>query len=698
MTAISILHYCAAGLCGGVALFALLRDHRSFVHRIFVVGMAALALESLFMGLSARVVLPEQAVEWQVRRLLVTALLPGIWLLFCLSFGREGNRPLATKWKWVILTIFLVHLILGVLFQADLFRRIHDNFPDGWVFELGWSGFLFYLCFLLSLVLLMMLLEGTLRASKGWKRWQVKFFVLGIGGFFAACIYTAGHILVFQLVDLEFEIINAVILIASNLLIIISIMRAGVLRIDVYFSQKVLYNSLTVMLVGVYFLALGLSTTTLDRFLSFPLRVLLIFLALIVLMIALFSDRLRLRLKRFVNRQFRRPRYDYRNVWMNITERTASLLEEKQLCEAVAKMISEMFDILSVSFWLLDKKRGSLRCAASTARLEIQVENLSRLKNLTSDLKQLLQNQQNLLDLAEPTAIGTAETEREFLHLFQESRIRYLILLSVDNDLLGCITLGDRVGGKSLSFEALEILKTIADQVAVNLLNLKLGEELRQAKEMEAFQTVAAFFVHDFKNLASKLSMMLQNMRVHIDNPAFRDEALHLLSRSLEQVNALSSRLSLLREKLEIQPHETDLNDLVSHTLAGFDGLTEARILKNLQSVPMVFVDPKQITKVLTNLILNAREAIGNGGEISVTTGVRKNWVELTVNDNGCGISSEFLDRSLFRPFRTTKKHGTGIGLFQSKLLVEAHNGLIEVESQEGQGSTFRVLLPVSRK
>jgi signal transduction histidine kinase len=69
--------------------------------------------------------------------------------------------------------------------------------------------------------------------------------------------------------------------------------------------------------------------------------------------------------------------------------------------------------------------------------------------------------------------------------------------------------------------------------------------------------------------------------------------------------------------------------------------------------------------------------------------------VELTVNDNGCGISKEFMGQCLFRPFKTTKPQGTGIGLFQSKMIVEAHNGVIEVESQEGRGSTFRVLLPI---
>jgi signal transduction histidine kinase len=109
-------------------------------------------------------------------------------------------------------------------------------------------------------------------------------------------------------------------------------------------------------------------------------------------------------------------------------------------------------------------------------------------------------------------------------------------------------------------------------------------------------------------------------------------------------------------------------------------------------------IDPEQVQKVLTNLILNANEAISTGGEIRVATNQRDRWLIVSVSDNGCGLSKEFMERSLFHPFKTTKKQGMGIGLFQSKMIVEAHQGRIEVESEEGKGSTFRVFLPLAGK
>ena len=92
--------------------------------------------------------------------------------------------------------------------------------------------------------------------------------------------------------------------------------------------------------------------------------------------------------------------------------------------------------------------------------------------------------------------------------------------------------------------------------------------------------------------------------------------------------------------------------------------------------------------------ILNADEATDGAGEIRVATENRSDWGVFSVSDEGGGMSKDFMEGSLFKAFRTTKKKGLGIGLFHCKKIVEAHGGRIEVESQEGLGSTFRIFLP----
>jgi signal transduction histidine kinase len=100
--------------------------------------------------------------------------------------------------------------------------------------------------------------------------------------------------------------------------------------------------------------------------------------------------------------------------------------------------------------------------------------------------------------------------------------------------------------------------------------------------------------------------------------------------------------------------------------------------------------------KVAINLIFNAREAVSREGRVVIQTSVFNQWAVLAVSDNGSGMTPEFMERSLFRAFQTTKKNGLGIGMFQSKMIVEAHKGRIEVESEPGKGSTFRVFLPLT--
>src|SRR5690606_8451712 len=109
--------------------------------------------------------------------------------------------------------------------------------------------------------------------------------------------------------------------------------------------------------------------------------------------------------------------------------------------------------------------------------------------------------------------------------------------------LIGFMTLGDRVNGRPYGAQEFDLLKCIADQVASNFLNLQLSRRLVQAREMEAFQTIAAFFVHDLKNTASGLNLTLQNLPRHWDNPEFRQDALKAISRSVQHINDLIKRL-----------------------------------------------------------------------------------------------------------------------------------------------------------
>ncbi|MCZ7636095.1 MAG: ATP-binding protein [Verrucomicrobia bacterium] len=265
--------------------------------------------------------------------------------------------------------------------------------------------------------------------------------------------------------------------------------------------------------------------------------------------------------------------------------------------------------------------------------------------------------------------------------------------LRANGELLGLITVGDRVSGLPFEGQDLDLLKCMADQIGATFLNQRLSRRLLESKQMEAFQAMSTFFVHDLKNAASTLSLTLGNLRVHFDNPEFRQDALRAIGRTSDRINALVSRLALLRQGLELKLTEASLNDVVQAALQSMEDGAASVELK-LDDVPRTRLDAGQMQRVVVNFLMNAREASGPEGHIQVRTARRNGWITLAVTDDGCGMSPEFIRQNLFRPFQTTKSRGLGIGLFQAKVIVEAHRGRIEVESAPGRGTTFRILLP----
>ena len=277
---------------------------------------------------------------------------------------------------------------------------------------------------------------------------------------------------------------------------------------------------------------------------------------------------------------------------------------------------------------------------------------------------------------------------------FRHGGERLAVPLTSNGRQLGVIVVADRVNGEPYTPEEADLLRCVAAQVSATLHALRVGGELLQAKELEAFQTMSAFFVHDLKNTVSTLNLMLQNLPVHFDNPEFRKDALRGIGNTVSRVNHLIARLSALRNKVELRPVETILSELVERTIGQLDGLPGVEITRDFQPANPVLVDPEHFGSVLSNLLLNARDAAGENKEVRVQiTGVADRVV-VSVTDYGCGMTSEFVAKSLFRPFNSTKNKGLGIGMFQCKVLLEAHHGTIEIDSAPGVGTTARVSLP----
>jgi putative PEP-CTERM system histidine kinase len=690
----------AAMFSAALAVAAACRGRRSVATWCFSAGMLTFALENLFGAIWHDALAPEKAAFWGTLTLVTKSFLPGFWICFSLTYSRGNSRELPARSRFLILAAFLVPVSVSLVFRDQLAPVfLHSESGGNWWISSHaaaktLNGFL-----LVAAVLVLMNLERTFRSAVGTMQWRIKFIVLGLGIVFGARIYTLSQALLFSGAVPPVNDVDTVALLIGCALIVVAFIRSGFGEIDVYPSHAVLRTSLTVLLVGAYLFIVGVLAQVVARTggsATFQFQAFVVLLGFALLAVLLLSNRIRQNIRCFISRHFKRPQYDFRQIWTRFTQCTSSVLDQSGLCAAAAKLISETFNVLSVTIWLFDEQE-QLVFAASTSRSEREANDAIPKPAALGPVLTSIRGLSKPFDL-EKAKGDYAESLRQISSSqFRTGGNRVCTPLWAGDRCIGVAILADRVGGVHYTVEELDLLKCMGDQIAVGLLNLRLTEEIMRGKELEAFQAMSAFFVHDLKNAASTLSLTLQNLPVHFNDPVFRQDALRGIGETANRINQLISRLGGLRH-LELKLVELDLNLLVADTLEALNGAREINVVKELHLESKLKVDPDEFGCVITNLLLNARDAVGSGGEVRIETRQSDSWAILSVADNGCGMSPAFLRGSLFRPFRTTKKKGLGIGMFQSKMVVEAHRGKIQVESEPGAGTTVRVMLPLQRQ
>lgn len=681
----------------GVA--AVIRRRRSVPSWCFLGGMVVLAAEAILVALVQNVVDPVRAGTLLTLALGAKALLPGFWICFSLTYSRGNAGEFLRGWRWLLAASVLVPVATVIWFHSDLLSIEVSESRAVWWVRSGEPARALSVMVLLAAVLVLVNLERTARAAIGTARWRIKYLFLGVGLIFGVKIYTLSQALLFSEFNPSLAVIETVALLIACVLISVAYLREGFGEIDLYPSHAVLRGSLTVFLAGCYLLVVGLLAQVvamLGGTAGFPAQAFLVLVGVVGLATLLLSARVRSGVQRFVARNFRRPQHDFRQVWTRFTQRTSNVMNRGDLCRAATKLISETFDALTVSLFLVDEEQGQLVRSVSTYEGESVGDERGEGIALDPETAEYLRQQESSFDLRDAEGSWVDRLREASPAQFSHGGIRRAVPLVSGSRLLGVVVLADRVNGMPYTQEERDLLKCIADQFAAALLARHLTDELVQVRELEAFQTMSTFFVHDLKNAANSLNLMLQNLPNHFDDPQFRKDALRAVGKSVGRINELVIKLSALRGNLELHPVPADLKGLIGEALEDMDEvLREVEVEKRFGVTEGVRLDPDRMRSVVINLLGNAREAIEGQGMIRIETRKENGLAVLEVEDTGCGMAPEFVRDSLWRPFRSTKSKGLGIGLFQSKMIVEAHRGTIQVESEPGRGTTFRVLLPM---
>ena len=260
--------------------------------------------------------------------------------------------------------------------------------------------------------------------------------------------------------------------------------------------------------------------------------------------------------------------------------------------------------------------------------------------------------------------------------------------------LVGAILLARPPVRRTLDWEDFDLLRLAGRQAASYLAEDRAHAALADAQRFDEFNRRFAFILHDIKNLVSQLSLVARNAERHADNPDFRADMVVTLKDSADRMNALLARLSQHGGARTETVQPVDVVRLIDHVAAGRRGLHP--IVTETGDGVMALADPVGLEQALGHLVQNAIEASMADDPVLLRLMRIEDRMAVDVIDHGCGMAPAFVRDRLFRPFASSKPSGFGIGAYEARQLIQAMGGSMTVTSREGEGTRFRILLPLA--
>lgn len=610
------------------------------------------------------------------------ALLPLGWAAY--AAGLSGHRLFQRTarnglfWAGGILLLILA-LAPGV--EAMFFSPDFSVEP---VLFLGRAGFYFYLLLSLFLLTALVMLERAFAAFAHRDRWCLKFEILGLGAIISMQLVYYSQGLLYRTIDMALVPARSGAVVFGLVLLFYSRLRRK-RPTNLSLSRPAAFRSVILLAVCIYLIVIGLAGEGLRYLGPSTSRAFIYILALFggaTLCALILSESLRRKTQVFLHKHFYQQKYDYRLLWLKMTERLGQARSDEAQYAAILDMYRHTFAVADAALYL-DQGKDGLMLAATLSGLQRpqRLAPAGSLPNFFGDRQWVFNLDDNSGDIAPEDA--------EQLH---RQDIHFIVPLFFDRTLGGVVALGRQINDpEPVIYEDYDLMKIFARQAETVLYAQQLSRQLTNQREMAAVGKVAAFVLHDLKNLAANLSLVVENARQLIGDQRFQQDMIKTLSNTVQRMKGLIGRLKNVGEPDRLLREPYSLKQLVRETVAEI-GCDTVRITGDDIAV---IVDRSEISKVITNLVRNSLEASNDKSAVQVEVG-QSGGPMLICRDGGCGMSEAFMADSLFRPFETTKPQGLGIGLYQCRQIVEAHGGRIEVASAIGQGSEFRVYLPTT--
>ena len=614
----------------------------------------------------------------------------GAWFVFLFALFRpraaQGQSLPGTVRRMAIVAVVVAVALLVVIVAPRL--GFDFGVPEPVLVIGNLLGFLGLA--VMGVVLVYQLFRDTLPGH----RWAYKFLFFGLGGLFVYDLYLYSVGLLFSRLDpaswAARGLVNAIVV----PFVAIAARRNPVWSVEVFVSRQVVFHSTALMAVGVYLMlmaAAGYYIRLYGGTWGGAAQVAFIFLAGLLLVSLLVSGQARARLKVLLNKHFFKAKYDYREEWLRFTRTLADADPHRGPRESLIRAFAEIVDSERGVLWA----RQSSDYFQPVAALNLPIPEEFTLKPDAS-LARFLTRSNWIIYLDEFQREPGRYEGLVLPDWITELRDPWVIIPMLhEEELLGFIVLTRALTPRELNWEDLDLLKTCGRQAASYLAMLRLSEALADARQFEAFNRVSAFVVHDLKNLAAQLSLVVANAKRHMHSPGFIEDAIDTVDNATAKMNRLLAQLRKDRGAIG-SARSLDLVKAMRELVAA-RARTRPQPQLSVHCEPLrVATDPDRLGAVVEHLVQNAQDATEQDGEVRLEVSRVGDWAEIAVIDTGVGMDATFISERLFRPFDTTKGNaGMGVGVYETRAFALAHGGELRVESTPGRGTVFRLRLPV---
>jgi putative PEP-CTERM system histidine kinase len=527
-------------------------------------------------------------------------------------------------------------------------------------------------------------IENLWRNTEPQRRWHVWPLCLALGGLFAYELFLFSDAFITRgRVDRGLGLGRAIAATFMAPLLALAMARNREWRVDIHVSRQVVFHTATLLASGCFLLAVAIVGMVLRKFggdWGLVLQLAMLFGSIVVLVTVLSSGSLRRRLKFLISRNFFTHRYDYRIEWLKFIELISAPNQAEELQVRIIRALAEFVDSRAGVLWSLSRGIGYY----PTAVWQLPARREAKLPPddpFIAGFRDGSWIQERSLDAMDEAWSFTSE------------KAWLAVPLSYRREVVGFVILDATNHPVALDWEAFDLLRAAGRQAASYLAEERSTKVLRASELLNEYSKRFAFVVHDIKNLASQLGLVVSNARRYIDDPDFQHDMLQTIEDAVARMNHLLSQL-----KAETAPRTSGLADagaIVADVAAALDHgpVTIETCTDNVDCV--VAIDPERLRSAVTHLTQNAIEASYPGASVVISTRRHRDNLVIDIVDRGRGMDSTFIRDELFLPFRSTKSGGYGIGAFQTRELIRMSGGDLEVISEPGTGTTMRILLPL---